>query len=285
MESKNNGLFVVGSHTSKGKFKEMHHAIIATNAVAPSGATQIFTHGPRNVNRNVMDYGKIRLLSDRIKIFVHEPYPCFIFKGNVSALDAMLDVFRAASECNSSGVVIHLPRSTVDAVVGSIAHLLTMLDKEKIKTPIILETPSNKPHPTMSWESPEKIKLLCDAFRAAGITSTQVGICIDTAHIYAGGAQIATRADATVYLKALPIEWIHLFHLNGNEYKFPKAGDKHAIPLSQLDSIWGGKKYEDSGCFEFVEWARGFSIPTIFEGKASHNPVDIYSFIQMCGRV
>ena len=66
---------------------------------------------------------------------------------------------------------------------------------------------------------------------------------------------------------------------------YPKAGDKHAIPLGPLDSIWGCKKYKDSGCFEFVEWARGFKIPTIFESKSTHSASDIYAFIQMCGRV
>lgn len=284
MESKNDQLFVVGSHVSKGKFKNMYSAIISNNSLAPSSSTQIFTHGPRHNNRNNIDHEKIRALSNVIKIFVHTPYTCFIFKGADHMFDAMLDVFRVAHSCNSSGVVIHLPRASIDVIVTNIVRLLKMLDDERINTPIVLETPSNKPHPTMSWESPEKLTRLINAFDTAGINAGRVGLCIDTAHIYAGGAQIVTRKDAMVYLKGLPIERVRLFHLNGNEYKFPKSGDKHAIPLSKIDAIWGCKKYKESGCFEFVEWARSFGIPTIFEGKIHHDPSDVYAFIRMCGR-
>lgn len=285
MQSKKDSVFVVGVHTSKGKHKKMSSAILQSNAFAPSMATQIFTHGPRNANRNDVDYEAVKIISNIIKIYVHEPYTVHIFKGDENMFELMVDVFRAAASCGSSGVVIHLPRATVATVVTNVCILLSMLAAEQITVPIILETPSNKPHPTMSWESPEKLTRLCAAFQAAGISSAQVGICIDTAHIYAGGAQIATRKDATTYLKALPIEWVHLFHLNGNEYEYPRAGDKHAIPLSPLDSIWNGKKYEESGCYEFIEWARSFRIPTLFEGKDIHSPEDIYTFIQMCGRM
>jgi endonuclease IV len=277
--------YVVGVHTNKGKHTKMSSAIIQSNSFAPSMATQIFTHGPRNTNRNDVDYEEVKKLSNIIKIYVHEPYTVHIFKGDDRMFELMLDVFRAANSCGSSGVVIHLPRATVSVVVTNVCRLLVMLTEEQIHVPIILETPSNKPHPTMSWESPEKLTLLCSAFRAKGVSSAQVGICIDTAHVYAGGAQIATRKDVTAYLKALPIEWVHLFHLNGNEYEYPKSGDKHAIPLSPLDAIWRGKKYEESGCYEFIEWARGFRIPTLFEGKDSHSSEDIFTFIQMCGRM
>lgn len=285
MNSKNNGLYVVGSRISRRTSKDISSAIIATNAIVPSGAIQIFTHGPRNLIRNKINYMKISQLSNRTKIFVHAPYPCYIFKGEQHAFDTMIEVFQAAHACNSSGVIMYLPRAKVATVTTNILRLLEMIDDEKIDIPIILETPNNKPHPSMSWESPEKLTALCDAFQDAGIASSRVGICINTAHIYASGMKITTRNEATIYLKKSPIEWIHIFHLNGNEYKYPNVGDKNAIPLSPLDTIWGGKKYKDSGCFEFVEWARGYTIPTIFEGKARHAPEDIYSFIQMCGRV
>ena len=285
MESKNDGLFIVGTHTSKGKFKNMYSAIINNNSIAPSRATQIFTHGPRHNNRNNIDYEKMRLLSGVVKIFIHAPYTCFIFKGSDNAFDIMLDIFRAAQSCNSSGVIIHLPRASINVIVNNVVRLLKMLNDEQIKTPIILETPSNKPHPTMSWESPEKLTRLINAFNSIGIDPNRIGLCIDTAHVYAGGAQISTRKDATVYLKGLPIERVYLFHLNGNEYKFPKSGDKHAIPLSNLDAIWGCKKYKESGCFEFVDWSRSLGIPIIFEGKIHHSSDDVNSFIKMCGRV
>ena len=42
---------------------------------------------------------------------------------------------------------------------------------------------------------------------------------------------------------------------DGNEYDAKiRAGDKHTPPLGKNDKIWGGMKYEESGCRAFVEW-------------------------------
>ena len=43
--------------------------------------------------------------------------------------------------------------------------------------------------------------------------------------------------------------------------------------------------FDDSGCKEFIEYAKCFNVPVIFEGKAAHTSSDIESFIQLCGRI
>lgn len=283
MTSGGSGLYVVGRHVCKGRFADISDAIIANITAAPSTSTQIFTHGPHSTRANNINVAAVNALSKYIKIFVHEPYRIHIFNGNEDMMRAMVDVFKVAAACGSSGVVIHLPRATVNVVVKNVSKLIELLDKEMITVPIVLETPSNVSHPTMSWESPEKIRRLDDALNDAKIDASRVGICIDTAHIFAGGADIRSRKNASQYLRELPIARIHLFHLNGNEYE-GRGGDKHAIPLSPLDKIWGGKKYMESGCFEFIEWARAYDIPVIFEDKPHHDQNDIYKFINMCGR-
>jgi endonuclease IV len=284
MESKGTGAFLVGTHTCKGKHKDISDAISTNFATAPSVATQIFTHGPHSLNANKIDIAAVRALARRVKIYVHEPYRAHIFKGDPKMMDAMVNVFEVAAACGSSGVVVHLPRAKVETVIEHVSTLMKQLEEKKIDVPLILETPSNKAHPTMSWESPKKLQRLTSALRAANLGCERVGICIDTAHIFAGGAQIKTREEALAYLSDVPMERVHLFHLNGNEYE-GRAGDKHAIPCSPPDKIWGGKKYKESGCFEFVEWARSYKIPVIFEDKPHHSRDDTYKFIQMCGRV
>ena len=122
----------------------------------------------------------------------------------------------------------------------------------------------------------------------AEIDPARVGLCIDTAHVYIAGAKIKTRIEASRYLKKIPIGWIRLFHLNGNMYEFGvRFGDKHAIPFAEDDQIWGQKNmtYDDSGCKEFIEYAKSFNTPVIFEGKTEHSLSDIESFIQLCGRI
>lgn len=288
MDDRKTGHYVVGVHTSKGKYKTLHDAIIGTNARAPAGATQIFTHGPQTVSMNKIDTDMLKKTSEHIKIYVHEPYPCFIWKGSDEMFKHMMNVFTTADAIGASGVVIHLPRATVETVVTHIVTFLGMLEEAKINVPIILETPSNKPHPTMSWETPEKLEALTTLLAATGIDNSRVGLCIDTAHVYIAGAQIQTRMDASTWLKKLPIGWVHLFHLNGNVYQQGvRFGDKHAIPFASDDQIWGQKNmtYNDSGCKEFIEYAKCYNIPVIFEGKATHKNSDVVSFIQICGRV
>jgi endonuclease IV len=288
MNDRKTGHYVVGIHTSKGRYKTMHDAINGSYVRAPSSATQIFTHGPQTLSMNKINIEELNKLSSYIKIYVHEPYPCFIWKGTDEGFKNMLNVFSTANDIGASGVVVHLPRATVETVVKHLTTFLGMLEEEKIDIPIVLETPSNKPHPTMSWETPEKLEALTLALAHNGINNNRVGLCIDTAHVYIAGAQIQSRKDATKWLKKLPIGWVHLFHLNGNVYKQGvRFGDKHAIPFAGDDQIWGQKNmtYNDSGCKEFIEYAKGYNIPVIFEGKASHKNSDVLSFIQTCGRV
>jgi endonuclease IV len=293
MEIKGTGVYIVGTHVSKDKFKDMSDAIISRFVKMPSSAVQIFTHGPLkiNINNNAIsmnegiDIEKLKKISKQVNIFVHAPYTQNIFKDDKKSFDLMLDVMKTSEGFNSSGVVIHLPRGTVNTVLTGIKRLMDMMDEQKLTTPIILETPSNKEHPTMSWESPEKLSILCKEMERAGISKSRVGICIDTAHVYAGGAKFATRNEAVKYIQYLPHEWIKLIHLNGNEYEYPKGNDKHAIPGSPDDAIWKGKKYNESGVFEFVELAKLYHIPIIFEAKSKHTISDIKAFIKICGRI
>lgn len=294
MEIKGNGVYLVGTHISRGKHKDMGDAILSKIATSPSVAVQIFTHGPLKINtgesggpvmNDGIDIGKIKKISRQTNIFVHSPYTQNIFKDDRKSFDLMLDVMKTSEECGAAGVVIHLPRGTVTTVITGVKRLMKMMDERKLVTPIILETPSNKEHPTMSWESPEKLTKLCTAMEDAGITKARVGLCIDTAHVYAGGAKFVTRKEAVKYIKGLPLEWLKLIHLNGNEYEYPKGNDKHAIPGSSEDAIWKGKKYNESGVIEFVEMARGYSIPVIFEATSRHKMPEITAFIKLCGRV
>jgi hypothetical protein len=68
------------------------------------------------------------------------------------------------------------------------------------------------------------------------------------------------------------MSWVALFHLNGNCYKMgERAQDKHAIPLSPEDKIWGGMEYSNSGCREFIDIAMKMRIPIVVEGKPRHD--------------
>ena len=290
---KSKNVFIAGIHINSDNCT-MSEAIKKFYSTHPSLGVQIFTHGPLKIINNNgiithnsgIDKIQLKKITKYLKIFIHSPYVQNIFKKeNGKSLRIMHDIMKTADDINSSGVILHLPKAEAGVVVTNVKKLLKKMEESKITVPIILETPSNKSHPTMSWESPEKITHLCLEMEKNGITPNMVGVCIDTAHIYAGGAKISTREEAQQYIKKLPIKWITLIHLNGNEYEYPKGGDKHAIPGNTLDAVWKGKKFTNSGVYEFVELAKIYNIPIIFECTKNHDRKDVLTFVNKCGYV
>lgn len=268
---------LIGIHTSKGKEKSIHLAI-SKSCTKYAPWTQIFVVGPRTPEPCKIDIPELWKLGKKYSIFVHEPYACNMWKD----VNSILTTIEISHSIGSAGVVVHLPKKSPDVVVGQLVKLMAVLDEKNIDTPIILETPSNKPDPLMSYETSEKLNRLIGMLEDKDILSDRVSICIDTAHVYIAGAPVVDYEDAKIYLNSISPGWIRLFHLNGNVYEFGKRfGDKHAIPFADDDQIWGVKKisYDKSGCRAFMEYSMENNIPVIFEGKASHKASDIAKFI------
>ena len=51
--------------------------------------------------------------------------------------------------------------------------------------------------------------------RALGISSRDVGLCLNTAHLVGAGNALRTERDVYQFFSSLPVEWIHLIYLNG----------------------------------------------------------------------
>lgn len=233
----------VGLHVERGS-KTMHEAIIHTVKTSYPGSkcVQIFTHNPMSGKETKLEHKTLNILTETAHIWVHSPYVTNWSKPE--QIWAQLDVCDAIG---ASGLVLHIPKALPPAVVKSVN---TFLEK-KHKTPIILEMRSLTPAAD-SYESPAKLVELVKALRDEKIGPNRVGICIDTAHIYAGKTKITTTADAKSYLNGIDSIWeyVLLLHLNGNQYDCDKrAGDKHTPPHSKSDKIWGpGVTWENSGC-------------------------------------
>jgi endonuclease IV len=246
-------------------------------------AVQIFTHGPRNQRRSKMDYKSVKEAAGSMNIYVHSSYPTNPWNGKMEIMVHTLDQFRASRELGSKGVVLHIPKITAEDTAATVKTLVKLLTEHSLMDghKIILEMKAVKQHDTLSYESPEKINRLIERLKMLDVSSDNVCICIDTAHIYAGKAQIKTYAEAKLYLDALQYpEWIGLIHLNGNVYDSTKrSGDKHAIPLDHEDKIWKDIEYKHSGCKTFIEWATSKNIDCILEIKDHHTMEDVDKFL------
>ena len=76
---------------------------------------------------------------------------------------------------------------------------------------------------------------------------------MDTAHLSAGKQKIQTRQEVSDWIEQITNwDYIGLLHLNGNEYDpNVRAGDKHCIPSSSNDKIWGNTT---DGYKEMIQW-------------------------------
>lgn len=231
-----------------------------------SVTAQVFLHGPHSKKLNNIDTDHIRKLAERYRIYVHSTY-----RTSFKDLDHIEDQFKAAAECGCAGVVIHIPLMDVNEVADKSQEIVQRGHGCKL----ILEMKAVKPDTLKSYESPAKINRLVEALRVRGLTTDQVGICIDTAHISAGKQQIRKLVHAQEYLGGLQYpDYICLVHLNGNEYDGAvRAGDKHILPFRKniagdnehRDTIWAGRKYFHSGCYAFLQWCRTHNKDVIIE--------------------
>lgn len=273
----------IGMHVFKGK--NMTQSIKENLDTYKFKVCQIFTHGPRSKNRTNIIYSDVKNINS--KLYVHSSYitnPWGDIKKS-RELSHTIDQFLVGQYINAKGVVLHIPKIDPVEVAMGTKIIADELKKNGVSLNnnyrIILEMKALKAHPTKSYENPKKINRLIKNLKKLKLTHREVGICIDTAHIYASQAQIRKYDETLKYLSELNNNWIYLIHLNGNEYDSKlRAGDKHAIPLSKEDKLWGKTTYKNSGCRAFLEYAKKNKIDVIIEAKSHHKKTQILYFLR-----
>lgn len=285
-----------------------NHADIAIkhymSRIPKMGAWQIFSHGPRSQKLVQQDDpNKLYQLAKKIPLFIHSSYLTSPSNDNLSHF---IDQMISAREYGAQGLIIHIPKATIIEIIEMTNNMINaiknndyfrqIIDKNKNKfnkgkfnmpiiPRIIWEAKALKQCPE-SFETPEKWNNLAIALKESGLNPDTIGLNIDTAHIYASGANISTDKEAILWLSGLsPLTMTYmksgLLHLNGNNYHHDiRAGDKHCIPGSTEspefdDKIWEKEKdITNSGCSEFIKWARINSIPIILELKHDELRID-----------
>lgn len=138
---------------------------------------------------------------------------------------------------------------------------------------IYLEVPHVLPK-NSHYETPEKLVTLFRLIRQKCDPHLHIfGLCIDTAHIWACGADISTYEKGKAWVDALiavhdfiPPDAI-IFHLNDNRNECGSGIDEHDPLL--YGKIWGDYRQNprESGLAAFIEYATRFNIPTVLERK------------------
>ena len=293
----NNTKSIIGIHVRKNKYPTLEKALIcafkyhflkkSTNSSIK--CIQIHTHGPqhtRQKNINTIQLKKI-IKEWSALLIVHSTLLTYPWKNTSYMLQHIFSQMEKSHILNAIGIVIHLPKLVPKDIIPI---LKIIISKNKVykkkyhsKTICLLEMISQRPS-NVSYETPEKINALITEIKINKITTKNIGICIDTAHIFVNkNVKIRKYEDAKKYLNKIKYpSFIKLIHLNGNS----RSGysDVHVIPFSQNDLIWKGIKFESSGLKAFIEFAKLKQIPVILELELC-NSFKVKTLIEEINRV
>jgi endonuclease IV len=231
---------------------------------------QIFTHGPRNMRKNNIDYAAVAKYcgENNIGIVVHASYltPSVWTKFDQEHIRKHLqEQLSACISLGAIGLVLHLPDLPPDAIVTKLREFVHLGGKAS-KSRLILETEPRKG--INNYCKAERLNELCEAVSRV-IPNDRWGLCIDTAHMWSSDIDLSSAVSMKEWMKEFKYsENIVLVHLNGGSHSRGCLKDVHEVVWSASDKIFGYNDsgfVEDTGAYFLIEWCRVHHIPVIME--------------------
>lgn len=204
---------------------------------------QIFVYNIFTYKKIKMEYDIIKKYCElnKINIYIHANYITNsiwslykISKNKQKLLFLLSEQLKIGDKLNCKGLVIHIPKERIENIIKVLKIIKVVL--KKYKTKILLENPSVRSKKFYTYEDPINFNILCYNIDKLKINW---GLCLDTAHLWNSGIDIANKKILIEWLNKFEYKnKIYLIHLNGSFYN-NSAKDKHAIPESKEDKIWG----------------------------------------------
>ena len=256
---------MLGYHALKesSTYEEVLTQCVKDNKVK---AMQIFVAGPRSYKLINIDHANLKKTIKKLNIslYAHNTHLGHPWSGSLSVKHLIEEQLRVCELSGISGLVIHLPKKPLEVIMEVLPTLVNPLNP----TTILLEIPSVKPDPLMSWETPEQINKLCRAIRKAGYKN--VKICVDTCHLFTSGYDVTTLKMANKWLTSIKYpKMIGMIHLNDSAVPLCNGKDIHAPLFEGL--IWKDVKPSKSGTRAFIQFAIDYDIPIILERGGLEN--------------
>lgn len=224
-------------------------------------AAAIFVGGPKNRKITLTDQECADIRAMDTVVVAHNTYSASPWKGDPSAAEFIKEQLRTCQRAGIVGLVVHLPKLPADAVIR---YLPRLHEPAAPDVKLYFETPAVSPKESY-YETPAKLAAL---FRQIP-PEMNVGLCIDTAHIWTCGVDISTYALAeryTVELEAMhgiiPPQSI-MFHLNDSQRPLGVGPDAHeALTHGQIWAPGAG-----SGLIAFIDYIVKHNSIAILERK------------------
>lgn len=272
----------IGNHVSKDG-SPMHVAILDSIARAKKcgidmKCLQIFTVGPRGAKETLSAAEKAgvreAIVKNNMKLYVHGSYLDNPWGSKPQFAKVLIKRELAiCEEIGAQGLVVHLAKKDAKTIAEALPSMLATTKTARI----FLEVECHKASDD-TYESAEKLANLFEEVGKLEECAGRVGLCIDTAHLWAAGKDISGKKEMSDFLAAIdkiPNVAEVIVHLNDQIWEKGSGRDEHA-PLG-YGMIWGcyngsgaGKEestLEDSGLAALLEWAQKGEISLILERK------------------
>jgi endonuclease IV len=223
-------------------------------------ACQIFTIVPQKIQEmRLPDPAAIR--DNRLAVWIHSSYLINFWNPKPYNVHFAKVQLKNQVALGAQGVIFHIPKAPASALVARYKMMLAARPKNST---IVLENRALRPDGDLTYETPEKLNALVETFVAAGIQLGDIKLCIDTAHLYCGGAVLRTRRDAREWFARFRYpKCVALIHLNGQ--RSATFRDIHALAFARDDLIWRNTPYAESGFKYIIDLARRYKFDIILE--------------------
>jgi endonuclease IV len=235
------------------------------------GAVALFLAGPRTqdftIKLSEANALKAYLAETKLTAVAHGTYKDFPWNGNPVAMSFIRTEQAVCRYAGISGLVIHLPAAGETATLAR--HLKKCFMHFGVR--IYLEMIAASPKKSQFHTAKGLRDLFAEIRKETDPELQQVGLCIDTAHLWSSGVDLASAAAATKWLAGLPLDVIPpdkiMWHLNDSAKPLGCGKDEHAGLFE--GEIW--KAFKDrpheSGLAVIVKFIRDHGMIAILERK------------------
>ncbi len=211
-----------------GVHSPIHEVAKTVSALRDRGvknpAVQIFVRGPASFKSTLTDEIEAEIIAEKAGVVIHGSYLDAIWTGKPGPIHYVRDELKTAARLGATGVVVHLARGAALPALKSVTKNL----KLPRVTTLWLEINAVKSGPN-SFETPEKILAMLAWARHAETEYVQIGLCIDTAHLWSCGVDLGSYEYADHWLRGLGrLDHPVMFHLNDSASEFGTGADRHA---------------------------------------------------------
>jgi endonuclease IV len=241
---------------------------------------QIFVSGPQSFTETLSADDKVAvkkyIAETGARVVIHGAYIDNPWRLNAGSIHNIKQEMRVAHQIGATGVIVHLAAGAASDNLRVVLEKIAELPKEVLAATVLwLEIHSAKSS-EFTYETPKKLCRLFERIAQCNIPNLRVGLCIDTAHLFACGTALRTFDEANTWLAGLP-SVPTMLHLNDSAAVLGGGVDKHAGLT--LGNLWGDYSgaldIADSGLVAILMWAENNDILTILERDSEALPADL----------